>query len=128
MGKSGDIIDSPLTAEGVEMYSFNGRFNNRLDDKNRIRIPAKFKADLGANYKFAFGPGESIYVMPEKEYQKILSASDCTIVDGDCGLLSPIAPSTQTVDLVKKLLVPLLFVVTPREDSINDLSIFFMLI
>lgn len=72
MGKSGDIIDSPLTAEGVEMYSLNGRFNNRLDDKNRIRIPAKFKADLGANYKFAFGPGESIYVMPEKEYQKIL--------------------------------------------------------
>ncbi len=54
------------------MYSFNGRFNNRLDDKNRIRIPAKFKAELGADYKFAFGPGESIYVMPLKEYQKIL--------------------------------------------------------
>ncbi len=54
------------------MYSFNGRFNNRLDDKNRIRIPAKFKADLGADYKFVFGPGESIYVMPQSEYQKIL--------------------------------------------------------
>lgn len=54
------------------MYSFNGRFNNRLDDKNRIRIPAKFKAELGADYKLAFGPGESIYVMPQREYQKIL--------------------------------------------------------
>ena len=54
------------------MYSFNGRFNNRLDDKNRIRIPAKFRAELGADYKLAFGPGESVYVMPLREYQKIL--------------------------------------------------------
>ena len=54
------------------MYSFNGRFNNRLDDKNRIRIPAKFKGELGAEYKLAFGPGESVYVMPQREYQKIL--------------------------------------------------------
>ena len=55
------------------MYSFNGRFNNRLDDKNRIRIPAKFKKELGEDYKFAFGPGESIYVLPKAEYEKILA-------------------------------------------------------
>ncbi len=54
------------------MYSFNGRFNNRLDDKNRIRIPAKFKAELGADYKLAFAPGECIYVLPQSEYRKIL--------------------------------------------------------
>lgn len=56
------------------MYSFNGRFNNRLDDKNRIRIPAKFKAELGADYKFVFGPDETIYVMPLREYLKILDS------------------------------------------------------
>ena len=55
-----------------------------------------------------------------KEYQKISATSDCTIIDGDCGLLSPIAPAVQTVDLVKKLQLPSVFVVTPREDSIND--------
>jgi len=55
-----------------------------------------------------------------KEFEKISCISDCTILDGDCGLLSPIAASVQTADLVKKLQVPLLFVVTPREDSIND--------
>ena len=55
-----------------------------------------------------------------REFQRISSTSDCTIIDGDCGLLSPIAPSVQTIDLVKKLQVPVLFVVTPREDSIND--------
>lgn len=54
------------------MYSFNGRFNNRLDDKNRIRIPAKFKAELGSDYKFVYGPDNTIYVMPKSEYLKIL--------------------------------------------------------
>lgn len=56
------------------MYSFNGRFNHQLDAKNRIRIPAKFKADLGADYKFAFGPDKSIYVLPFTEYKKILDS------------------------------------------------------
>lgn len=55
-----------------------------------------------------------------KEYFKISGSSDCTLLDGDCGLLSPIAPAIQTADLVKRLQIPLLFVVTPREDSIND--------
>ena len=55
-----------------------------------------------------------------REYQRIAATSDCTIIDGDCGLLSPIAPAVQTVDLVKKLQLPSVFVVTQREDSIND--------
>lgn len=55
-----------------------------------------------------------------REYSRISNASDCTVLDGDCGLLSPIAASVQTADLVKRLQIPLLFVVTPREDSIND--------
>lgn len=54
------------------------------------------------------------------EYTRILSSSECTILDGDSGLLSPIAPSTQTVDLIKKLQIPILFAISPREDSIND--------
>mgnify|MGYP002672401497 FL=1 len=54
------------------------------------------------------------------EFQRISALSDCTILDGDCGLLSPLAPSVQTADLIKRLQLPVLFVVTPREDSIND--------
>ena len=55
-----------------------------------------------------------------REYQRIISTSECVLLDGDSGLLSPLAPDIQTVDLVKRLQLPLLFVVTPREDSIND--------
>ena len=54
------------------------------------------------------------------EYTKIINKYDCTIVDGDCGLLSPIAPSLQTADMIKKLQIPTLFVISPREDSVND--------
>ena len=64
------------------MYSFNGRFNNRLDDKNRIRIPAKYKAELGEDYKLSFGPSESIYVLPKNEYEKILASfGEVTLFD-----------------------------------------------
>lgn len=54
------------------------------------------------------------------EYTNITKTYDCTLLDGDCGILSPIAPSFQTADLIKKLQVPILFAVTPKEDSIND--------
>ena len=54
------------------------------------------------------------------EYQKIISISDCTILDGDGGLLSPVASSYQVSDMIKRLQVPVLFVVQPKEDSIND--------
>lgn len=55
------------------------------------------------------------------EYHRILDNSECTIIDGDSGLLSPIAPSLQNIDLIKKLQIPVLFVISPREDSINDI-------
>ncbi len=54
------------------------------------------------------------------EYKRISGLADCTVLDGDCGILSPLAAGVQTVDLIKRLQIPLLFVVTPREDSIND--------
>lgn len=54
------------------------------------------------------------------EYARLINKFDCTLIDGDSGLLSPLAPNVQTVDLIKKLKVPLLFVVSPKEDSIND--------
>ena len=54
------------------MYSFNGTFTYRLDDKNRIRIPAKFKKDLGSDYKLTLAPGNCLSVLPQEEYAKIL--------------------------------------------------------
>ena len=54
------------------------------------------------------------------DFHKLVTNSDCTIVDGDGGLLSPVAPAQQNLDMLKRLQVPILFVITPREDAINE--------
>lgn len=54
-----------------------------------------------------------------QEYHKILSTSDCTIIDGDNGIFSPISHSLLTIDLLKKLQIPVVFVITPSDDAIN---------
>ena len=46
--------------------------------------------------------------------------SECTIIDGDGGLLSPIAPNTLTIDLIRRLSPPVLIVTTPTENAINN--------
>ena len=56
----------------------------------------------------------------QSEYKKISNTSDCTIVDGDGGLFSPIAPNTQVIDMVKKIQAPTLLVVTPNRETINE--------
>ena len=54
------------------------------------------------------------------EYSRIITSSDCTILDGDRGLLSPLAMSAQNIDLIKRLQIPLLYVISPLQDSINN--------
>lgn len=54
-----------------------------------------------------------------KEYNRIKSSCDCVIIDGDKGLFSPVAPNALTADYVSRLKIPVLFVVTPSEDSVN---------
>lgn len=54
------------------------------------------------------------------DFKKLISASECVITDGDGGILSPIAPSLQNIDLLKKIQVPAVYVVTPSKNTIND--------
>ena len=54
------------------------------------------------------------------EYKRITAVSDCTILDGDSGILSPIAPNTLTADMIRRLGVPILIVTKPDENSVNN--------
>ena len=54
------------------------------------------------------------------EYKKVLSTSECTIIDSDCSFLSPIAPNLCNIDLVQKLKLPILIVTKPDLDSVNN--------
>ena len=61
-----------------------------------------------------------------KDAKKYAMVSDCILIDGEGGILTPIAPSLQNIDLINKLQTPILFVVSPNENAINNtlLSIF----
>ena len=54
-----------------------------------------------------------------KDFKKISTVYDCIVVDGEAGILSPIAPVTQTSDIIKKMQTPTLFTVEPDRDAIN---------
>lgn len=54
------------------------------------------------------------------EYKRIISVSDCTIIDGDSGILSPVAPNILVADMLRKLSVPLLIVTEPDLNAVNN--------
>ena len=55
-----------------------------------------------------------------KEYKRILTLSECTILDGDSGLLSPIAPNVLNADMIRLLNIPILIVTKPDENAVNN--------
>ena len=55
-----------------------------------------------------------------KEFKQITATSECTLLDGDSGILSPIAPNTLTIDMVRRLNIPILIVTEPDENSVNN--------
>ena len=66
---------------------------------------------------------ENQYIETEiinRDFQKMSSVLDCTIIDGDGGILSPLALSVQNIDIIKRLNIPILLVTKPDKDSIND--------
>ncbi len=50
-----------------------GRSSHQLDDKGRIRIPAKFKDALGPNPYITVGKDHCLYIFPRDTSEKILT-------------------------------------------------------
>lgn len=55
------------------MFLFKGEYNHQLDAKNRIRIPAKLKAELGTGYSITRGVDKCLYIIPKEEMDKLTS-------------------------------------------------------
>ena len=51
-----------------------GEYKHQLDEKNRIRIPAKLKSGLGSNYIAMKGTNGCIFVFSQEEMQNMLDA------------------------------------------------------
>ena len=54
------------------MAMFTGEYFHQLDAKNRIRIPARLKMDLGEEYYFAFGTNHCIFVFTKQKMEQYL--------------------------------------------------------
>jgi len=50
---------------------FSGEQAHQLDAKNRIRIPVRFKAELGDRYVFCKSAARCINVMPQSTFEKM---------------------------------------------------------
>ena len=46
-------------------------YAHQLDAKNRMRIPAKLREELGNNYSITVGTGKCLYVYTEEQMQKV---------------------------------------------------------
>lgn len=51
-----------------------GNHQHSLDDKNRIRLPAKYREQLGNEYILMPGTNGCVFVYPANEQQKLLQA------------------------------------------------------
>ena len=53
---------------------FRGEFRHQLDAKNRLRIPAKLRAELGEQFVVYRGGGGGLFVFPQKQEERIAQA------------------------------------------------------
>ena len=51
---------------------FIGVYKHQLDAKNRFRIPAKLKDELGSSYLVTKGGNGCLYVLPQKVTDKLM--------------------------------------------------------
>lgn len=82
MGKTYVIIISPTAEETNSMPMLTGEYNHQLDAKNRMRIPAKLRKELGDEFYFAKGTDNCLFVYPKAEVEVILEKlKDITLGD-----------------------------------------------
>ena len=53
--------------KGVESVVNGKNYSHQLDAKNRMRIPAKLREELGPNYSVTVGSGGCLYVYSQEE-------------------------------------------------------------
>ena len=51
--------------------AYVGKFNHQLDQKNRLRIPAKLKAELGQNFAIVRGTSGCLFIYSEEQFAKL---------------------------------------------------------
>lgn len=117
-------VYKPIQTDGIEINGFT-----QSRDLTFIKTIDPY---ISTNFSYLYTSGSEPLISSEIENEPIdinliktefvrNSVSDCTIVDGECGILSPIAPKLQNADIVQLLNIPVLIVATPTENNIEQI-------
>ncbi|MBP5662084.1 MAG: division/cell wall cluster transcriptional repressor MraZ [Clostridia bacterium] len=60
----------------MAMKGFLSQFDVTIDDKGRVRIPAKFKAQLGEDFVIACGSSACLKIYPMDKWEKLTAQVD----------------------------------------------------
>ncbi len=71
MVKNGDIISLQSEQRGYSILMNGKNYAHQLDAKNRMRIPAKFREELGAGYYISAGVGGCLYVYTKEQMEEV---------------------------------------------------------
>lgn len=117
-------VYKPIQTSGKEINGFvqspDLTFIKTIDPYIESHFSYLYKSDMEPIVA-SEGDNETIdldYI--SNEYKRVVVKSDCTIIDGDSGILSPIAPNLLTADMIRKLSVPVLIVTEPDKDAVNS--------
>jgi MraZ protein len=78
VGKSGKLVHKLFFSNFLK-YMLIGEYIHTIDEKSRISMPAKFRAELGKKIIITPGLGKCLFIFTVKEWEKVskkLSSSD----------------------------------------------------
>ena len=58
---------------------FLGSFRHQIDQKNRMRVPAKFKQELGSNFVVTKGTSSCLFLLPEQNNSLLQKISEVPV-------------------------------------------------
>lgn len=64
-----------------EAKMFLGSFRHQIDQKNRMRIPTKFKQGLGSNFVITKGTNKCLFLLPENDSGLLSKIAELPVFD-----------------------------------------------
>jgi MraZ protein len=91
-------------AEGLVTRVFVGAYDRQLDDKGRVALPSRFRAELSDRCYLAKGTGQCVTVVPAPVFEAEADAMRTRVVAGEVPLnhLRALAGSAQMVTIDKQ--------------------------
>ena len=117
-------VYKPIQTSGKEINGFmqspDLTFIKTIDPYINSHFSYLYKSDLEPIIA-AEGDNETIDIdYVNNEYKRIIATAECTLLDGDSGILSPIAPNLLVADMIRKLNIPVLIVTEPGANAVNN--------